>query len=158
MRSSSGFTLIELLVAIVVIAVLAAISVVSYSSIQQRAREAAVLSSLSTIGKKLTLHEIQTGDAINRSTAKTIIAEAHRSTPGNNDYVVCLNSTAGSYAVVSYEPLKPAANGSDLLHYTNSPSGAVQSKTYTSTHGTLSGTICNAALPGWNGAYWYSAL
>lgn len=52
-KRAYGFTLIELLVVILVIAILAAIAVVSYTSIQGRAREAAVQTELRNIGQSM---------------------------------------------------------------------------------------------------------
>lgn len=58
----SGFTIIELLVTIVVIAILATIGVVAYTSIQNRAKYTAVLTSFDAWEKGLVLHRAAEGD------------------------------------------------------------------------------------------------
>ena len=59
MTNHKGFTIIELLVVIVVIGVLASIAIVSYSSIKQRAQDAALRSDLTNVGKKLSLWMVE---------------------------------------------------------------------------------------------------
>jgi len=57
-RRNDGFTIVELLIVIVVIAILAAISIVAYSGMQQRGRDSARKSDLSSIGKAIQLYTI----------------------------------------------------------------------------------------------------
>lgn len=52
-RSRQGFTIVELLIVVVVIAILAAITIVAYNGIQNRAKESAVMSSVSQAMKKI---------------------------------------------------------------------------------------------------------
>lgn len=52
-KSTSGFTIVELLIVIVVIAILATISIVSYSGIQQRARNAQIVSGVRAYEKAI---------------------------------------------------------------------------------------------------------
>lgn len=52
MHKAHGFTIVELLIVIVVIAILASLSYVGYTSISNRAHDAAVQSDLANIAKK----------------------------------------------------------------------------------------------------------
>lgn len=54
-----GFTIMELLIVIVVIAVLAAISVVVYRGVQERDKEAAIISDLSNFSKQAELYRVE---------------------------------------------------------------------------------------------------
>lgn len=56
-----GFTIVELLIVIVVIAILAAISVVAYTGIQNRARNAQVVSGVNAYVKALRLYQVDNG-------------------------------------------------------------------------------------------------
>lgn len=58
-RRSPGFTIVELLVVVVVIAVLAAVTIVAYNGISSRAKQAALQSDISQVGKKIEAHIIQ---------------------------------------------------------------------------------------------------
>lgn len=60
-RTSPGFTIVELLIVIVVIAILAAISVVAYTGIQQRARQAAILSEVNQWKKAFKVYKAANG-------------------------------------------------------------------------------------------------
>ena len=52
-RNTSGFTIVELLIVIVVIAILAAITIVAYNGIQQRAKNAQVVSGVNAYVKAI---------------------------------------------------------------------------------------------------------
>jgi prepilin-type N-terminal cleavage/methylation domain-containing protein len=52
-KSTSGFTIVELLIVIVVIAILATISIVAYNGIQQRARNAQIVSGVKIYEKAI---------------------------------------------------------------------------------------------------------
>ncbi len=57
----AGFTIVELLIVIVIIGILAAITIVAYNGIQNRARTAAVTSSLAGAAKQLELSKVDAG-------------------------------------------------------------------------------------------------
>lgn len=58
MHKRNGFTIVELLIVIVVIAILAAISVVAYNGIQDRAKNAQLLSSFDAAEKALRIYAL----------------------------------------------------------------------------------------------------
>ena len=60
-QKETGFTIVELLVVVVVIAILAAITVVSYNGIAQRAKDAAIVSTIDSWDKTLQLAAINGG-------------------------------------------------------------------------------------------------
>lgn len=68
-KTTSGFTLVELLIVIVVIAILAAISIVAYNGIQDRAKLAAQVSEMDTIGKAIQLWSAEQGHSLGYSNA-----------------------------------------------------------------------------------------
>lgn len=56
-----GFTIVELLIVIVVIGILAAITIVAFNGLQQRGRDAARKSDVSSIAKALSLYQADNG-------------------------------------------------------------------------------------------------
>lgn len=60
-RTISGFTIVELLIVIVVIAILAAITIATYNSVQQRARNAVILSDFEQLKKVLETYNVENG-------------------------------------------------------------------------------------------------
>lgn len=60
-QKTRGFTIVELLIVIVVIAILAAITIVSYNGIQQRARNAATISTIQQVSNLVLLYQTQMG-------------------------------------------------------------------------------------------------
>ncbi|MNQ34745.1 Type II secretion system protein G precursor [compost metagenome] len=60
-KQKTGFTIVELLIVIVIIGILAAITIVAYNGIQNRARTAAVTSSLAGAAKQLELSKVDAG-------------------------------------------------------------------------------------------------
>ncbi len=89
--ANRGFTIVELLIVVVIIAILAAITIVAYNSIQQRARNSAARSALSTLHKKIqtyytlknTYPSATTGfaTALNSTTESTIPSSVLIGTP-----------------------------------------------------------------------------
>jgi len=88
MKSRSGFTIVELLVVIVVIGILATISVAAYSGIQERARNASLLSAMDALEKGLRLYVSEHGEYIR----PTDLADPY------NKYI-CLQPTSGGWPV-----------------------------------------------------------
>jgi len=60
-QNSHAFTIVELLIVIVVIGILAAITIVAYNGIQNRARDASMVSDLTNTAKQLELVRADTG-------------------------------------------------------------------------------------------------
>jgi len=60
-RKKGGFTIVELLIVIVVVGILAAITVVAYNGIQQRSRNAAIISAVSLTIKSVQAYTAQEG-------------------------------------------------------------------------------------------------
>ena len=60
-KLQQGFTLVELLIVIVIIAILASITVVAYNGIQDKAKNAALLSAFDATEKALRIYAIQNG-------------------------------------------------------------------------------------------------
>lgn len=63
-KRSDGFTLVELLIVIVVIAILAALSIVAYNGVQERARNAALLSDTTQLHRKINVDITLDGESI----------------------------------------------------------------------------------------------
>lgn len=59
--SSRGFTIVELLIVIVIIAILAAITIVAFNGIQNRARNAQVVSDINQVNKKILMYHAENG-------------------------------------------------------------------------------------------------
>lgn len=57
----SGFTIVELLIVVVIIAILAAITVVAFNGVQDRARNAQVVSDLNQLNKKIQMYAVENG-------------------------------------------------------------------------------------------------
>ena len=60
-KKNQGFTIVELLIVIVVIGILAAITIVSYNGVQARARNAARVSDITELQKKIEVYAIENG-------------------------------------------------------------------------------------------------
>lgn len=60
-RNTQGFTIIELLVVIVVLAVLMSVTVAAYGGIQQRSKNAAILTQVNQWAKILSLYKVEKG-------------------------------------------------------------------------------------------------
>jgi prepilin-type N-terminal cleavage/methylation domain-containing protein len=91
--SARGFTIVELLIVIVVIGILAAIVIVAYNGVQERARNAAILSDIRQVQKY-----IEAYNAVNGSypiTSATTIAGVSTSAPVTSD-AGCPQGTSGA--------------------------------------------------------------
>ena len=96
----TGFTIVELLIVIVVIAILAAITIVAYNGIQQRAKEAEILTDLSYFSKKIELDQIDRGRYYtSNNELKSIKLRASNPGPGANNVMGCWDSTGSGYAI-----------------------------------------------------------
>lgn len=60
-RNRLGFTIVELLIVIAVVGILAAITIVAYNGVQQRARNAAILSDLNGLRKAVETYGVENG-------------------------------------------------------------------------------------------------
>lgn len=58
-HKSHGFTIVELLIVIIVIAILAAITIVAFNGIQQRAKNAAKISTVASLAKLISLYRTE---------------------------------------------------------------------------------------------------
>lgn len=61
-KKQKGFTIVELLIVVVVIAILAAITIVAYNGIQNRAKDSAVKSAVSSASKKVGMYAVSNAD------------------------------------------------------------------------------------------------
>jgi prepilin-type N-terminal cleavage/methylation domain-containing protein len=104
-RKQYGFTIVELLIVIVVIGILAAITVIAFNGVQERAKQAAVISDLSTSSKKIMASAaggppVSTVEALSSSDVKISLS------PGlynivtycatNNSFVLAAESKSGN--------------------------------------------------------------
>jgi prepilin-type N-terminal cleavage/methylation domain-containing protein len=60
-KTHTGFTIVELLIVIVIIGILAAITIVAYNGIQDRGRQAQVVSAANQVSKKVRVYQAQNG-------------------------------------------------------------------------------------------------
>ena len=103
-KSSSGFTIVELLIVVVVIAILAAISLVAYNGIQQRARDAQMLSDLTNAAKKFELYAAEKG-SYPYNNAQMITAAVQMSfSPVGGNVLSCTESDGSGYAIYARYP------------------------------------------------------
>lgn len=110
MKSKSGFTIVELLVVILVIGVLTAIVTVVYNGIQDRARNAAMLSGMDTVEKALRIYQQKHGN----------YPDPTELTGGNAGVITfaCVQPTSSGW------PVKDGLTASQcLVGGTNPPSG-----------------------------------
>lgn len=94
----TGFTIVELLVVIVVVGILAAITVVSFNGIQNKARNAQVLTLVNQWEKVLELHKIQAGGYPTGAYEYVCLGESF---PASSPFAAnqCMTSSAWSVAV-----------------------------------------------------------
>ena len=99
-----GFTIVELLIVIVVIAILAAISVVAYSGVQERAREAAIKSTLSTVMKKIELYKVDHGTVPRNATVAPQLNVSFPYSPVTTRVVMCADDVTSPtvFGVAAY--------------------------------------------------------
>lgn len=113
-----GFTIVELLIVIIVIAILAAITTVAYNGVQQRARNAQIVSGVRAYEKTIRMYQIDQGALPNTSGC------LGANYPSNQ----CWNGTNGTFAVnagldtliAPYLPQKPTLT-TRLLQITAAP-------------------------------------
>lgn len=86
--SSSGFTIVELMIVVVVIAILAVITIVGYNGIQNRARDASILSDAQQAGKKITTQALLNDEILPASAAVVGLTDA-----GERTYQYTQNTT-----------------------------------------------------------------
>lgn len=107
-KQKHGFTIIELLIVIVIIAILAAITLVAYNGITARAYDSAVKNDLSHDVKNVELYKVDNGkypeSYTNLVAMKTagypLVASQSSYDTSTNNYVYCMDSTDGTYAIV----------------------------------------------------------
>lgn len=118
-KSSSGFTIVELLIVIVVIAVLATIAIVAYSGVQQRARNAQIVSGMKAYEKAVLLYVADKGayPAVSRACLGANYPSNQCWTGPNGTYSV--SSTLDS-ALAPYVPQKPTVS-THVLQITSLP-------------------------------------
>jgi len=87
-----GFTIVELLIVVVVIAILAAITIVAYNGIQNRAKESAVQSSASQVGKKIASHFYTNNDTYPIQANFSAVTGVSNSADLTYDYLVTADS------------------------------------------------------------------
>lgn len=117
-KKHPGFTIVELLIVIVVIAILASITIVAYNGVQQRARNAQIVSGVKAYEKAIRMYQIDQG----------AFPSASGCVGANYPSNQCWNGTNGSYWVVGgldtmlapYILQKPTLT-TNLLQITNAP-------------------------------------
>jgi len=75
-KQTRGFTIVELLIVIVVIGILAAITIVAFNGVQNRAKTAAVQSSVSQVMKKVLAYAAQNSDQYPATLADADVKES----------------------------------------------------------------------------------
>lgn len=135
-----GFTIVELLIVIVVIGILAAITIVAYNGVQAKANDAAVMSDLNGLAKKIEMYRATNGDYPNSNQLTQLdfkVASRNYATQPTTTFnlVYCFNQTTlASYAVT-------AQSKSGGLFYVSNTSAGVESLP---SWGTDSGQSCRA--------------
>ena len=93
-----GFTIVELLIVIVVVAILAAITIVAFNGIQDRARNAALVSDLTAASKQLKLDQVDNG-AFPATLAAADSGRGVKTSPGTT-YTYSVDNTASPQTFV----------------------------------------------------------
>jgi len=99
-----GFTIVELLIVVVVIAILAAIVIIAYNGIQDRARQSAAQTSLSSANTKVQAYKIENSGALPADLASLGITDTDSVTyqyTRNDQFepnTYCMTTTSGKYS------------------------------------------------------------
>jgi prepilin-type N-terminal cleavage/methylation domain-containing protein len=100
--ATRGFTIVELLIVIVIIGILAAITIVAYNGIQNRARTAAVTSSLDEAAKQLELSKVEAGTYPSTTSSLQKAGDVdfqYSYTPSSDSYCLTATKDAISYRI-----------------------------------------------------------
>lgn len=147
-----GFTIVELLIVIVVVGILAAISLVAYSGVQQRARESAIMATLSSVMKKIEMYTVEHDTVPRNATVAPSLNVTFPYSPVGQRVAMCTDDATNPmvFGVVAY-----AGSTDDRLYGYRTSWGEAR-QIALGTGGTAGSNMCHGLgmVAYWWGSFW----